>query len=209
MIDNWHQKLKNKNRRELIAAGKALFTEQGLSHVNIKDICEQADMSRVTFYKHFQSMDELIFEVQMELMESMSEFVEAAGTDISSGKNKLRSMLMAWAEFARRHPGYIKFIVSFDLHYSAYQSSPELVGRYKSFVKDKIKHHFLLDPIKAGIADQSLRPELNASETAQFLFVSMMGLLQRISLSSTSPKDSLTPQRFIDMLIEYMSNDHS
>lgn len=209
MIDNWHQKLKNKNRRELIAAGKALFTEQGLSHVNIKDICEQADMSRVTFYKHFQSMDELIFEVQMELMESMSEFVEAAGTDISSGKNKLRSMLMAWAEFARRHPGYIKFIVSFDLHYSPYKSSPELLERYKSFVKDKIKHHFLLDPIKAGIADQSLRPELNASETAQFLFVSMMGLLQRISLSSTSPKNSLTPQRFIDMLIEYMSNDHS
>ncbi|GJM71719.1 hypothetical protein HMSSN036_39350 [Paenibacillus macerans] len=108
MTENWHQTLKNKNREELIAAGKELFMKQSFLNVNIKDVCGRAGVSRVTFYKHFQSMDELIFEVQMELLESMTEFVQRTAAGALNGKEQLRSMLDAWIDL----PGSIPDISS-------------------------------------------------------------------------------------------------
>ncbi|MCM3699646.1 TetR/AcrR family transcriptional regulator [Paenibacillus macerans] len=204
MIENWHQNLKNKNREELIAAGKELFMKQSFLIVNIKDVCGRAGVSRVTFYKHFQSLDELIFEVQMELLESMAEFVVRTAAGAINGKEKLRSMLDAWMDFAWQHPEYIKFILLFDLHYEAYESNQELKERYERFIHEKKEQHFLIAALEAGKKDGSLKPELEALETAQFIFTSMMGLLQKLSLAPMS-QWGLIPKRFAEMLIQHVS----
>lgn len=204
MTENWHQTLKNKNREELIAAGKELFMKQSFLNVNIKDVCGRAGVSRVTFYKHFQSMDELIFEVQMELLESMTEFVQRTAAGALNGKEQLRSMLDAWIDFAGQHPGYIKFILLFDLHYEAYESNQELKERYERFIDERKKQHFLGEALEAGKKDGSLNPDLDALETAQFIFTSMMGLLQKLSLTPMN-QWGLIPKQFAEMLMQHVS----
>ncbi|CAM3364864.1 MULTISPECIES: TetR/AcrR family transcriptional regulator [Saccharibacillus] len=79
MSETWHRQRKQHNREELIAAGRALFLKRGFAAVAVKDICEQAGVSRVTFYKHFESIDEVGFEVQMQALAQMAEQVRAAG----------------------------------------------------------------------------------------------------------------------------------
>ncbi|RRJ64946.1 TetR/AcrR family transcriptional regulator [Paenibacillus oralis] len=204
MTENWHQNLKNKNREELIAAGKELFMKQSFLNVNIKDVCGRAGVSRVTFYKHFQSMDELIFEVQMKLLESMTAFVERTAAHATNGKEQLRFMLDAWIDFAGQHPEYIKFILLFDLHYEAYESNQELKERYERFIHERKEQHFLSEALEAGKKDGSLNPNLEALATAQFIFTSMMGLLQKLSLAPMS-QWGLIPKRFAEMLIQHVS----
>ncbi|AHM64704.1 TetR/AcrR family transcriptional regulator [Paenibacillus polymyxa] len=212
MTENWHQNLKNKNREELIAAAKELFMKQSFLKVNIKDVCHVASVSRVTFYKHFQSMNEIVFEVQMEILESMTEFVRRAPTAEMNGKQMLTSMLDAWIDYAGRHPEYIKFILLFDLHYEGYDSNEELKERYKHFVNQGKERHFLIDALEAGIQDGSLKSDAEPLQTAHFVFTSMMGLLQKMSLTSNDEsnnkiQDINIANRFVGMLVQYLSSE--
>lgn len=210
MTENWHQNVRNKNREEIIAAAKTLFMEQSFLNINIKDVCTTAGVSRVTFYRHFQSMDELIYEVQIEILSSMTQFIKNAPSEESSGRQMLASMLEAWISYASQHPEHIKFIVLFDLHYEAYDSNKELQEQYKNFINSEIEKHFLLNALEIGMRDGSLKPNAEPLNNARFIFVSMMSFLQRMCLTpkidrSIHPQDIQIANRFAAMLVEYFS----
>ncbi|MEK5237373.1 TetR/AcrR family transcriptional regulator [Paenibacillus sp. FSL L8-0470] len=210
MTENWHQNLRNKNREELIAAAKELFMKQSFLKVNIKDVCRVAGVSRVTYYKHFQSIDELIFEVQMEILQSMTQFVGRAASAEMNGKQMLASMLEAWIDYASQHPEYIKFILLFDLHYEAYDSSDELKVQYNNFVNREKERHFLMDALDIGFKDGSLKSDTEPLKTAHFIFMSMMGLLQKMSLIPKGDwngelQDKQMAKRFVGMLVQHLS----
>lgn len=211
MAESWHKNLKNKHREALIAAGKSLFMKKSFLNVNIKEVCELAGVSRVTFYKHFRSMDELIFEVQMDVLEGMTGYLEGIGVEARDGKAKLRLILEAWIDYARQHPDYLKFILLFDLYYEAYDSDHELKHRYEQFIVTKKERHFLTETLEAGLRDGSLQPGLHPLETGQFIFTAMMGLLQKISLVPAAEMagesiDDPIPQRFVDMILQYLAD---
>ncbi|MGG4480480.1 TetR/AcrR family transcriptional regulator [Paenibacillus illinoisensis] len=211
MIENWHQNFKNKNREALIAAAKELCMKQSFLNVNIKDICSEAGISRVTFYKHFQSMDELILAVQVEILESMTGYVKNAASPEMNGQEMLASMLEAWVHYASTHLGYIKFVLLFDLHYDAYDSGQELKEQYNLFIKRKKEQHFLLDALETGYQDGTLKPDPDPLNTAHFIFVSMMSMLQKMSLASeedhvTVQSDLKFAKRFVEMLVQHLSN---
>ncbi|MDO3409986.1 TetR/AcrR family transcriptional regulator [Saccharibacillus sp. CPCC 101409] len=236
MNETWHQYRKQQNREELIAAGRSLFLERGFPNVAVKDVCEQSGVSRVTFYKHFDSLDELIFEVQMEAMEHMANFVRetgrrtaedpavpeaqtprapssAAGTD---GASVLRAMLEAWTLYASVNRGYMKFILLFDLHYDAYPPERALQERYKTFIDERKADHFLNPALEAGLRDGSLHPDLDLKATSEFVFTAMMGLLQKLSLSparremdkedARGQAEAAISRRFIDMILHSLKN---
>ncbi|MFS0869186.1 TetR/AcrR family transcriptional regulator [Paenibacillus xylanilyticus] len=210
MTENWHQNFKSKNREALIAAAKVLFMKQSFLNVNIKDVCSEAGISRVTFYKHFQSMNELILEVQVEILKSMTGYVKNAADAEMSGKEMLASMLEAWVSYASEHLGYIKFVLLFDLHYEAYDSSKELKEQYNLFINREKEQHFLLDALQIGYMDGTLKPDPDPLNTAHFIFVSMMSLLQKMSLVSeadqeTAQSDLRFAKRFVEMLIHHLS----
>lgn len=215
MSETWHRQRKQHNREELIAAGRALFLKRGFAAVAVKDICEQAGVSRVTFYKHFESIDEVGFEVQMQALAQMAEQVRAAGEQTAAalggsaeasgpggpaearpgerlppaptGADYLRAMLLAWAAYAACNRDSMKYILLFDLHYDAYPPGDRLRERYGAFIAGQKERHFLNEALSAGIEDGSLRGDLDLRETGEFIFTAMMGLLQKLSLSAEDP----------------------
>jgi len=46
---------------KILYHGKKLFFEKGIKSVSIKDICREADVSRVTFYKYFDNKQDMFF----------------------------------------------------------------------------------------------------------------------------------------------------
>lgn len=226
--DTWHRQRKAHNREELIEAARVLFMEQDFPRVAIKDVCERAGISRVTFYKHFQSIDELAFEVQMRALERMEEWISAADVPneneetrregrltqngtvpepvLRSGAARLRRMLEAWSLYAASHQGDMRFVLLFDLHYDAYPPEPALTERYDAHIRSKKEQHFLIGALQAGTRDGSLQPDLNLRETGEFVFTAMMGLLQMLSLpggkrSETADATERISRRFIDMIL--------
>lgn len=225
MSETWHQHRKHRNHEDLIDAGRELFLKHGFPGITVKDVCEQAGVSRVTYYKHFESIEDLVFAVQMRALEHMSDFVQAADDPQADGASRLQRMLEAWSAYAAENKAYMKFILLFDLHYDAYPPERKLLDRYEAFIRSKKEHHFLNAALEAGIRDGSLRTDLHMYETGEFVFTAMMGLLQKLSLTrvngsaadtrtkaetrsvnvevrddSESPRQEIS-RRFIDMIL--------
>lgn len=189
MNDSWHKNVKSKNREEIVRAGKSLLFERTLLNVSVKDVCELAGVSRVTYYKHFNSLDELIFEVQMDVLQEMTQYIQSGDVPESSGKARVEHMLYAWVEYAQKYKDQMKYIIFFDLYYEAYQSNEELKRKYEDFVREERSNHCLGIAIRAGIEDGSLRGSLDPVKTGHYIFQTMMGLLQRMSITTAVPED--------------------
>lgn len=213
MSDTWHDKLRNKNREEIISAGKELFLNSNFLNVNIKDVCDLAGVSRVTFYKHFKTIDELIFEVQIDILDSMTKYVSDSDKSEANGRERLEIMLYAWIEFAKQNKNHIKFIILFDLYYESFEDNEELKVRYEEFVSNSKNENFFNLAIRAGVEDGSLRTDLDTVKTGYFIFHTIMSLLQRSSYTvlSNRSKDILTfdeiASRVVDMIINSIKNE--
>jgi AcrR family transcriptional regulator len=46
--------------REILIAAKELFWKHGFKRVSIEEVCREANVSKMTFYKHFKNKIELI-----------------------------------------------------------------------------------------------------------------------------------------------------
>jgi AcrR family transcriptional regulator len=54
-------------REQLLAAAKALFWKHGIRRISIEEICREAGISRMTFYKHFRDKNSIILTILEEL----------------------------------------------------------------------------------------------------------------------------------------------
>ncbi|WP_405144532.1 TetR/AcrR family transcriptional regulator [Paenibacillus sp. FSL H7-0942] len=200
----------NKHRDDLIAAGKELFLKYGLLQVKIKDVCTKAELSRVTFYKHFQSMDELLLAIQMQLIEHLTDEVSRASTKDLNGREQLTFMLNAWVVYAENHPDYIRFIQLFDINYEMYDFSPELRERYDLFNQNGKEDHFLMDALSQGVVDGSIKNPSPPLDLAQFIFTTMMGMLQRMVTIRAAHDNSLDirmTEQFVKMLLHFVCSE--
>ncbi|WP_244988348.1 TetR/AcrR family transcriptional regulator [Paenibacillus sp. BGI2013] len=200
----------NKHRDDLIAAGKELFLKYGLLQVKIKDVCTKAELSRVTFYKHFQSMDELLLAIQMQLIEHLTDEVSRASTKDLNGREQLTVMLNAWVVYAENHPDYIRFIQLFDINYEMYDFSPELREEYDKFNQNGKENHFLLDALSQGVVDGSIKNPSPPLDLAQFIFTTMMGMLQRMVTIRGAHDNSLDmrmTEQFVKMLLHFVCSE--
>ncbi|MEK4072941.1 TetR/AcrR family transcriptional regulator [Paenibacillus sp. FSL M7-0656] len=200
----------NKHRDDLIAAGKELFLKYGLLQVKIKDVCTKAELSRVTFYKHFQSMDELLLAIQMQLIEHLTDEVSRASTKDLNGREQLTVMLNAWVVYAENHPDYIRFIQLFDINYEMYDFSPELREEYDKFNQNGKENHFLMDALSQGVVDGSIKNPSPPLDLAQFIFTTMMGMLQRMVTIRGAHDNSLDvrmTEQFVKMLLHFVCSE--
>src|SRR6056297_2842708 len=52
--------MSNSKKRQILATGKALFLKHGFKRVTIEEVCTEAKVSKMTFYKHFSNKMELV-----------------------------------------------------------------------------------------------------------------------------------------------------
>jgi len=186
MNDNWHSNISNKNREEIISAGKKVFIGSNFLNVKITDICTLAGVSRVTFYKNFNTMDELIFEVQMNILNNIAQFIKDKSDFIDNGKEAVKTVLYSWIDFAKEHKEEMKFIVFFDLYYSSYDLNEELKLKYKKFTHEDYNRSLLKSALAKGVKDESLKKDLDTSKTGMYIYQTFMGLLQRMSYATVT-----------------------
>ncbi|AKN33726.1 TetR family transcriptional regulator [Clostridium carboxidivorans P7] len=214
MSDNWHEKVKNKNRDEIISAGKELFLKYNFLNVNIKDLCTLAGVSRVTFYKYFDSIEELIFEIHVDILNNMKQWIKSVDKLDASGIERLRLILNAWVDFGKQNKDQMKFIILFDLYYECYNPNEALKLRRENFLSKEINDHFLNSVINTGIKDRSLRGDLDVIKTGCYIFSTIMGVLQRMSSTALLYENQDTifeevAQSVVESILNYIKNNDS
>ena len=54
------KKLENGKLQQIVTAGRELFFKFGIKRVTVQEICEKAEVSKMTFYKHFDNKIDLV-----------------------------------------------------------------------------------------------------------------------------------------------------
>lgn len=71
------EKNRLETRQELIGAAVGLIRERGFDQVSVEDICEQAGVSRATFFNYFPQKEMLLTEMAAERLGQMRAFMAA------------------------------------------------------------------------------------------------------------------------------------
>jgi AcrR family transcriptional regulator len=120
MNQQWKEQLekhRNNRKEEILTAAQQLFLERGLGVVKLNDIVKQCGISKVTFYKYYKSIDEVIFAIQMKILK---EFIEKDKNWMTQGKNgwkKMEYTLRIQIETLKTDKASVSFIGLFDMHY--------------------------------------------------------------------------------------------
>ncbi|WP_409340599.1 TetR/AcrR family transcriptional regulator [Paenibacillus sp. MBLB4367] len=162
MDPKWKEQLeqhRNKRREDIIQGAQQLFVERGLSAVTLKDIVEFCGISKVTLYKYFRSLDDIIFEVQINILRAFWQDVNLLSPKGNNAFEKVRHLLVHMISASEQHANYVRFIAMFDAFYRENYANAELEERYISFLRSGTHPFYAL--LDEGISDRSIRSDID------------------------------------------------
>ena len=77
------ESIDDRKLREIMIASKKLFWKFGFKRVTIEEVCQEANVSKMTFYKHFKNKMELIkYHINHITDKAMKQYREIMNSDI-------------------------------------------------------------------------------------------------------------------------------
>ncbi|MDT9722855.1 TetR/AcrR family transcriptional regulator [Paenibacillus sp. ClWae2A] len=214
MNDSWRKQLdehRGKRKEEIIAAAEAVYMEMEFSKVTIQDIVERCGISRVTLYKYFKSIDEIIFEIQIRILEQFKVAMNDHVPSTVNGLMKFQAMFDYILLHFEEHKQRNQFIAVFDTRYKDNYSTPELEQRYRSYLhQDKAPFSKWLDE---GQLDGSIRQEIDVDVATAMISNVVNSTLQRMALRGEllHLDQGVDPERVIHemaaMIIAYLQSN--
>ena len=85
-----------KSKDALKSALMELLRKKSLHEIQIKQLCELADVNRSTFYSNYASVDEILTDIYRDVVQRISErFIQLAFTDDSSEEELFEAVLQS------------------------------------------------------------------------------------------------------------------
>ena len=170
------RKKRERKRREheIISAAEAVFSELGFEDATMSDIAQEAELSKGTLYLYFQSKEELHFAVGLKALNMVTEYIAQKISPEKTGMENVQEALPAYLEFSEKYPTHYRAILEF-------QSSKleKISAEDKSKIFDKGSPLFLLrDMLSKGVADGSLRSDIDPMQLVAVLWSQLTGLQQ-------------------------------
>ena len=99
--------LRRARERELVAATRALFDEQGIQDAPVEKIARQVGIARGLIYRHFSSKDELYVLTVTHYLDELAGELEAALRDEDDPALRLERATETYANYCLRYPAFI------------------------------------------------------------------------------------------------------
>lgn len=114
-MNNKEKETKSQKYLLLIKTAKNLFFKHGVKRVTVEEICEKANVSKVTFYKYFSNKDAIVREIRDELLRvGFSRYDEIVEMDIPYPEKI--DLMTEWRVefFSQMKSEFIEDIISFE-----------------------------------------------------------------------------------------------
>jgi AcrR family transcriptional regulator len=92
----------------LVAAGRELLDEQGVSAVTIREVARKCEVSHGAPRRYFPTLSALLAAIAATCIAELERYIDDAGKGVRQGAN-------AYIEFARAHPNAFELISRHDL----------------------------------------------------------------------------------------------
>jgi len=168
-------------RERILSVAQELFTERGLFDTQMKDVAAAVAISRTSLYRYFQDKQDLAMAILERLAVEMDPYgAEESPPSHRTGLERAIGILRrTW--LAARYSRHVKYMAEFD----AFFSGPRVPADFRERVAralHKGQAEPLTESIAEGIADGSIRSDIDPHLAAVTLLNAIRGLQQRILL---------------------------
>lgn len=158
------KEIKNVKYQSILNAGKRLFWKYGIKKVTVEDICREAGISRMTFYKHFPNKIDLAVYILRQLYNEYYDYFNNLFTSDLAFEDQLKQIIKIKLEASKN--------MSMEIVRDIYQSDiPELVELMENQKQKSlsITLDFILQGKNAGYIRKDLKNEFVLFQLNQIL----------------------------------------
>jgi AcrR family transcriptional regulator len=166
-----------KRREEIVQAVLELAAEEGVSRMTTQAIADRVGIAQPTVFRHFRSRD-LILQAAIEWIASrVLAMANAVRAESGPADARLRQLLDRQLQLIARSPGLPRLLFSERLH----QDDPSLKSTVRRVMDAYTESVSGL--LREGVAEGSLRADIDPDACAQLIQAMVQGLVMRWSIS--------------------------
>lgn len=176
-----YQSHREQQRVRILESAEMLFIRSGIDGVSLADIANNARLSRVTVYEYFPNKQEIAWAVFQKVVAEMSAPLgEPISPEMSSGHQKLTAFFDFRLKQLETNPEHLRYIAIFNYLYAREGGG----ARMRSTLEQTRPGLYGLPAewIRSGIADGSIRPDVDADLVSAAIFNLLAGMESRFSL---------------------------
>jgi len=209
MEPKWRQhtdQFRNQIKDDIFEITMQLILERSINGVTIVDITKKVGISRVTFYKYYNSIHEIAFDIQIKILSEIMDYLEMEASRGKNGAEKLRNHCNYFIDLFKTNRDKIRFIAIFDHTYGTSFPTPELQEIYRELILNFRKP--LKEIVLLGIQDGSLRKDLDPELLTLTIAHSLWGLVQRLATrknlfnENSLEEDIMILDNFVSLLMQ-------
>lgn len=169
---------------EIIEAAEKIFCEKGFDEASMDEIAVAAQFTRRTLYKYFANKEDLYFAAALKGFKLLSSYFEKEIMKEKTGYMKIYRSSVGYYNFYKDHPEKLRL-----MNYIGHVRMKSKDVSTKN--KDLLGYNYQLfksiaEIIEEGIADGSIRPDLDAQKASFSLCFAMTGIFNQLSTTGES-----------------------
>jgi len=187
---------RERQRRRILDASEKLFDRHGIDRVTMSDIVSASGLRTSTLYQYFSSKDDIVWAIVEEVLAESTERAKAATKGTGTALDKITALLNLFADDLVNHQAKVRFMAQFDAMYARDWPADRLLALEAQISPEGFQQLGWL--IREGIADGSLRADLQPELTLHAVINAVVGaqrrlasLGSRVELEYGQPIDSL------------------
>lgn len=174
-----------KTRQALIAAGIALFNRAGYEATSVKEIVEEAGLTKGAFYHHFESKQHLLELIYEEYLRYQLQIFNEVITHSASPAERIAELISCMVFAVDRYREHVT--IFFQEQRSFPQSYRQTVIEARDMLKTEFKK-----AIQEGIASGEFRKDLDADVATMALLGMCTWTYQWLSRSGRLPAEQVS-----------------
>jgi AcrR family transcriptional regulator len=170
---------RERQRRRILEAAEKLFDERGIDRVTMADITSASGLRTSTLYQYFSNKDEIVWAILSDVLQEASQRAQQKMEGAVTGLSLITSLLDFFADELSINPAKVRFMAQFDAMYARYWPAEHLVSLEAQINPQGFR--YFGDLIRQGIADGSLRRDLDPELTMQAVINAVIGAQRRLA----------------------------
>lgn len=199
---------RERQHRLILDAARRLFDQQGIDRITMAQIITASGLMRSTIYQYFANKDEIVWAIVQEIFEQASASHQPPLEDVHRpALARIVDILELLADELVTHPEQVRFMAQFDALYARDWSAEQMLTLQAQVLPADLGT-ILTTLVRDGIADGSLRPDLDPELTMHSILNAAIGtqrrlasLGERIEVEYGQPADRLFREAIRVMLL--------
>jgi AcrR family transcriptional regulator len=194
---------KEQRRTDIIDAAERVFFSKGWQSATMDDVAEAAELSKATLYLYFKNKEELYAAILARGSQILYDGFKDAVESHETGLEQTEAIGRAYVAFHEQHRDYYDAMLYFDA--KGFDTCEDCeYGQKCEEYREQIMG-LVAQAVRNGVADGTLRSDLNPLMTAFLLWASSSGVLSALATAGEQIHSAynIGAQEFLDAFFEF------